>query len=726
MPDETPIPLTTVFGPYETWLFDGSTTNFAGKDSLLRPGDRLMALAEISSAHPLASTGSSPTTGDEVVAIGGGAGAAVGSELEAVKPTIWKELIDAAKRQPDRPLFLPLVLSSRIDPSRGDVWGKLNARLSSFLSISSAGVFNEVNHIYGAPIAIAPSLNPEFGVRLNSKLPQDCYDISYAEQPRAPQFQPDPEVGKLAKASVGEAPLCLLAVIDDGLAFAHPSLMDRRGQPRMECCWLQSALPAPGGMGTVLFGREHLREDIRKLMQTSNGDEERLYREAGSNSNGHPAIGRVSHASQVLSLAAGAGERDDPEALERIRLIGVELPAALTMDTVGFGKDALVLAAFHYIFDRADRIAAAYGVARLPLVINFSFGFTGGPHDGTDRLEAAIGALIETRGVEITRLVMPAGNHFQSRLHGVITPHSANQAGRFAIPWRIQPNDRTSNYLEIWYPPERLTRPDAPTILWPDGKPARLVDERLSLKPVEQTVWNVKHDGEVVGQVTIDRFRGRRWRMMVILAPTEAAGADWRPCPAGLWRIQVKAPAPGEGEITCRIQRDQTVRSARHYGRQSYFDDPRDVYLGPDDQLLSDDQGAVFVRRFGTLNGLATQPHCTVVAGYRDFAAKGRRLPASYSSAGSVTAPAGAFVDLSAASDVSPARPGIRAAGLRAGSTGRLAGTSAAAPQAARKLALTYVLPKAAEQDLRKPKEESAVVLDPRLGAELIDSIGAD
>ncbi len=48
-----------------------------------------------------------------------------------------------------------------------------------------------------------------------------------------------------------------------------------------------------------------------------------------------------------------------------------------------------MLGALHYIFDRADRLAARLlgDGSGFPLVINFSFGFTGGPHGGRDRLE---------------------------------------------------------------------------------------------------------------------------------------------------------------------------------------------------------------------------------------------------------------------------------------------------------------------------------------------------
>lgn len=688
MPDAPHAPLPNLSGPYEFWLFENELSPYTGGDALPDAGDALAAVAEVDPRHVLTQDGNVD------VVLDGAAAGVLGPDAVAAKPQIWRPAVTAALRTGARSLFLPLVLRSRMERDRVIAGTAIDARRST-------------------PQA-------EHGFRLNGRLAGASLDSGEIATPR---ITADPRIAALAQRPEGPAPLCLLAVIDDGLAFAHPGLRDSAGRSRMECCWLQSARHAPAG-GTVLFGREHLRQDIEALTARCGGDEERLYREAGAldTTREWPALGgRASHGAHVLALAAGARPGVDSaaeaKARDRIRLIGVELPPALSMDTVGFGKDAFVLAAFHYIFDRADRIAAAYGVAKPPLAINFSFGFTGGPHDGSDRLEAAIAALIEARGPEITHLFMPAGNHFQARLHGVVTAASGDADGRFDIPWRIQPDDRTSNYLELWLDAARVAAPAAPAIFAPDGARVAAVDPRVFPGVDALRLWTLEHRGRPVGQLSIDRFRGARWRVMAILAPTDAAGADWRPCPAGLWRIRIDAREAGAGEIACRIQRDQTMRRARHIGRQSYFDHPGDRYLGADDRPLADDRGMVFLRRFGTLNGLATHPHCTVVGGYRAFAAEGAALPAVYSSAGPAGAGAAAAgsVDMAAASDASPARPGLRVAGTRAGASGRLAGVSAAAPQATRAFTLGLVMPPPLPAPLRPPP-----ALEDRLGATLV------
>ena len=86
------------------------------------------------------------------------------------------------------------------------------------------------------------------------------------------------------------------------------------------------------------------------------------------------------------------------------------------------------------------------------MVVNFSFGYSGGPHDGGSNLEAAVGQLIEHRRKRAhTAVVLPSGNTFETRMHGRILPTRFID-GAFSFKWRIQPNDRTSSYLELWFP----------------------------------------------------------------------------------------------------------------------------------------------------------------------------------------------------------------------------------------------------------------------------------
>ncbi|MGT2503920.1 hypothetical protein ACVOMS_30135 [Bradyrhizobium guangxiense] len=262
-------------------------------------------------------------------------------------------------------------------------------------------------------------------------------------------------------------------MIDDGLPFAHRNFRDKSGRSsRVEFCWLQS-VAADRRQTSVLFGREYSREHIEDLIVQHGDDEDKLYRKAGATLDtedlGHFIDRHATHGAHVMDLATGyAPERArqaydqnprEEEPREEIRIIAVQLPNTIAWDTSGFGKDMYMLSAFHYIFDRADIIAEGYKVKNLRLVINFSYGFSGGRHDGETELEAAINELVCKRrtraarnnddpfGPSPTALVLPAGNTFLSRLHGLITRDDfVNNA--VTLHWRVQPNDRTPSYLE--------------------------------------------------------------------------------------------------------------------------------------------------------------------------------------------------------------------------------------------------------------------------------------
>jgi len=664
--------LDRLYGPYEAWVFGDDGQSYAGPDGKLAGAAFVAALAELPLQHPLLKQ-STPFEID--------------SERIAHQPTIWRAGVRGGAA-----CFLPLILEL-----------KGSAERSFDLSYLGEFIFDLANR--SAPWVWMSLPKPHYGFRLNAPLPPETFDRSFSEAPREPTFQPNARLkAELARDVGEESPLVIMAVIDDGLAYAHPTLRDRDNAPRMEFCWLQSAeIPSRQEERTVLFGREHTRHTLADLLHQKGDDEDAFYRAAGSigrKGMAQPLAGLSAHGAHVLHLATGRwGEDVGPSDLERIRVIGVELPSPLVMDTVGFGKDAYILSAFHYIFDRADRIAEAYGTRPLPLVINFSFGFTGGPHDGTDRLEEAIGRLIRARRYEKqapTELVMPAGNQFLGALNAEISAAKLASNGRFSIPWRIQPNDQTANYLEIWYPPEAegevSAMPGPPVVTSPAGRSWNAGTPAEVMQGPAQRLWPLTIDGRVVGQVSIDKFRDSRWRVMVIVAPTETAEATRAGAPAGLWKIEVdtrRLREDSDAVISCRIQRDHSISHPLHHGRQSYFDHPQDPVFAPNGRWQQDDANAVLTRRFGSLNGLATREEVIVVAGVVAQSAAGPDLPALYSAAGRLDAtPGGAAVSCAAVSDQSPTLPGVLAAGTRSGAAWRLSGTSAAAPQVARALAL--------------------------------------
>ena len=512
-------------------------------------------------------------------------------------------------------------------------------------------------------------------LRLNYPVRSETIDAAYplpqAAQPKAPGVN-------------AARPLVIVAVIDHGIAFAHQALR-AGGASRIDYCWSQAA-PADGS-GAVLFGREFTRTGTEALRAAHGNDEEAIYRAVGllgrPNLPPMPLSRAHAHGAHVLATAAVVPAADAAQ----LRIIAVDLPSTSTWDTSGFGADMFILAAMHYIFDRASKIAAAHGLAEVPLVVNISMGWSGGPHDGSSLLEAALAELITARRTKAaTALVLPSGNMFQEMLsarieddHFAATPDGRAQA---SLRWFAPADDMTSTFAELWLAPGADPAGMDFSLAAPNGEVA-------VIGPAAGHV-DVTVAGKTVGQMTLDRYRGQSWRVTICLAPTNPkalAPAPHGAAPAGDWRITVRRNANLHGAVCLRVQRDTDHEQGHTGGRQSWLRDPAydrfDKY-GAFAQV-DDSAAAAMVRRLDGLNGLATQTVSLNVGGH--VASLGQA--ARYSSAGPA---AGArSVDVAAPTDRSPAVTGIVSAGTRSGSFVALQGTSSAAPQIARELALAFL-----------------------------------
>jgi hypothetical protein len=472
-----------------------------------------------------------------------------------------------------------------------------------------------------------------------------------------------------------------MAVIDHGIAFAHQALR-AQGATRVDYCWSQSA--PTDNSGAVLFGREFTRSAIEAQRLAKGGDETAIYQAAGLL--GRPGLPPMplaranAHGAHVLGTAAGVFAADAAQ----VRIIAVDLPSTSIWDTSGFGTDMFLLAAVHYIFDRADKIAAAHGRGPLPVIINISMGWSGGPHDGSGLLEAALAELITARRTQAaTALVLPSGNMFQDMLsatfedaHFTPAPDGKAQA---SLKWFAPPHDMTSTFAELWLAPGADPVGMTFSLTAPDGTVT-------AIGPAAGHA-NVTVAGKTVGQISLDRYRGQRWRVTICLAPTEPKATPPAPhgaAPAGDWRITVRRNANISGKVAVRVQRDADHAQGHTGARQSLLLDPLYDPYAPDGALSQTDVPGTMVHRFDGLNGVATSAVSLNTGGHVASLAQAAR----YSSAGPL---GGRGVDVSAATDRAPALAGIVSAGTRTGSFIALQGTSSAAPQIARELALAFL-----------------------------------
>ncbi|SFH60384.1 hypothetical protein [Albimonas pacifica] len=434
-------------------------------------------------------------------------------------------------------------------------------------------------------------------------------------------------------------------------------------------------------------------------------------------------LARTTHGAAVAALAAGrlgaAGPPHAATGAERAWLMTVGLPSFGNWDHSGAGLTVFVSYALHHALLRALALIAAQNKPRVRVLVNLSYGISGGPHDGSGMMESHIDAVLRTYderwrkvfhpssgpgaalpdGVPATApiaLTLPAGNGLQSRAHARAAGGEAPGPVALAVDWHVPPADRTSSFVEVWLPGDA----EAPAIEIAPPNAGQATTWRPQLVRDGPSVVArklISADGRVLARLTFDRpfFSDAKARFVLALAPTDAsaAAAPRDPAPAGVWRIRVAAGLKPRQEIAAWIQReDQTVGLAQR-GRPSRFGGDasyrRFTPAGAWREMPGDEGGAI--RRFGTLSGAATGRAPLVVGAFRGS----DRRASPYSAAAALRPdPPGPPPERERrtpvamlAADRAPTLPGAPTASNRSPGGVALAGTSAASALAARRLA---------------------------------------
>lgn len=502
----------------------------------------------------------------------------------------------------------------------------------------------------------------------------------------------------------------VLGLIDGGLALAHTDFLDDQGCPRVRYFWRQNvyrgsrwpgdasrvrrlldparAGPQPLDMG---YGHELTGPAIAAAMAAHRRggmvDEDALYRHLqlwDLDQHAH-------HGTHVMSQACGPRRYTDSIAREsrsprfakvgdpasRCPLLAVALDWSNVLDTSGGAMNVSVLDGLMYMLSRCERSAE--------LVVNISWGTLAGPHDGTSILESAMDHLIGLRGGRL-QIVVPAGNGYQSRTHATTT---LGPRGSVTLPWRVQPDDHTQSFLELWLadpalPAERLR--DLCIEVRPPGRPPL---PALSLG--EAGLWpGANHPvcGLMFPHRTALGLHGTC--ALLALAPTASTDPSVATASPGVWQVTVSNRGLNPVVMDAVIERDDVAMGTVTGARQSYFE----TRVADDGSGLNAFVDAAAdptdIRRSGSFNSLATGRRTLSVGGLR-YAGSATDAFARYSprwpdpDASRAVRPGvkklperWAFVDDSAT------LWGINGAGSRSGSVVRLVGTSAAAPQIAR------------------------------------------
>ena len=186
--------------------------------------------------------------------------------------------------------------------------------------------------------------------------------------------------------------------------------------------------PDPYGYGSV-----HDKAEIDRAL----GDP-RPYERLGY----HPAIadplGRGSHGTRTMDIAAGNGEANGPAGIAPdADLIFVHLADRNTGGLANFGDSVRLLEAVDFICRTAGP---------QPCVINISAGRLCGPRDGTTLVERAFDQLLAAMPGRF--IVDSAGNYFRWRAHSSGTIAAGETLSLTVV---IHPADITLSEVEIWY-----------------------------------------------------------------------------------------------------------------------------------------------------------------------------------------------------------------------------------------------------------------------------------
>jgi hypothetical protein len=483
----------------------------------------------------------------------------------------------------------------------------------------------------------------------------------------------------------------VMAVIDDGIAFANNLFRSSNITSRVEHVSILSAEPGSGGK-RVNVGRALAKPEIDELLASCTTcqllDEELFYRKAGLidyyDRTFSPAGLRTSHGTHVMGLAAGHAMTGSPDNRPIICAI---LPSRVTEDVSGQNLLPSLALALKRLKRQAARFQLPDGEP-APVVFNFSYGNFAGPHDGTSNIDRLIEQYFQDPSGQTMRMVLPAGNGNLTRTHARITLDPKAPSRTHELDLMALPDNRTASHIEMWMPfcEQTPARKAASVRVTPPGGP-----ESGPVSPPGETYQMlIDGSGREIARLSYRLAPAPTLRGVIVLSFNPTANLNETAlAPSGTWKIAV---TPHEHEPDKKIEvwvvRDETLPGFRPAGRQSYFDNAcyrRFDSLGGPLAVDPPDTDCP-VRRAGTLSGFACGSAPLVVAALT----QSNGLLSDYSAAGPITPERDKAVanrlgpDASAKGDDSPVLRGVLSAGSRSGSMVRLNGTSVAAPRVAR------------------------------------------
>ncbi len=505
-----------------------------------------------------------------------------------------------------------------------------------------------------------------------------------------PRARPAP----LAPIHVAEGTV-VQAFVDDGMGIAHDLFRNGPTSSRVHFAQIFDAVPLPGASASM--GRELEKADIDALLTdcTVNNvlDEDLFYTRSGQVNLARDIFSTValrqSHGTHVMGLGAG---HDMAAGADLNPIICAALPSRVVRDTSGVDLLPLVYLSFHILAKQARRFRLPDG-SLAPVVFNFSYGNSEGPHDGSGiyalMFERYFSPAAQNRFPEKQKawLTLPAGNANLSQLHALNARGETRK--RTKLKMVVLPDDITPNHVQIWMPPS----PENAQVNFAKVKvrpPFGNTEVAINAQP-GQAVEITNDRGERIAWLAYRWVGGSTQRGLITLSinPTTSLEPASDLAPSGIWTIKIRRRnSAGDQPIHAWIDRDDTLPGHGPAGRQAFFENASYYRYGPYGAPLPVDPPGTDcpVRRSTTISGFACGPSPIVVAAYTeqeavlsDYSAAGPLNPSPH-----IVPPPREGPDLAARGDDSWVQWGVYSAGSRSGTWVRAGGTSVAAPQVAR------------------------------------------
>jgi len=448
----------------------------------------------------------------------------------------------------------------------------------------------------------------------------------------------------------------VVAIIDTDIAFANARFRKAVTETRIKAFWDQDARTGPGF--PLFLGQDMRSDDIDSYLssfnQDGNVDEPALYSKYYQdkyNSDANPRLPpSKGHGTHILDVMTGGDGPGDP-------IIAVDLRSRAVDATHGHFLFPWVVLGLLWILQLAKN-------TKKPQ-INFSFGGLAGRHDGQGPMELIFDAILDAD--RASAITIPAGNFFNTQTHARLRG-SEIRTGH-SLDWLVQPDDGTSNILEIWLPACNSDDPQLDvTLQTPSGVELSFTDADLGT--YRELLDGTTLLARVYVQCVSVFGASPRVRLAIFLRQT-AIDRDYfqflggRPDLAGRWELTLTSLSLADDDnVELWIERDDALGLGGNGARQSYFDAPRPVWpeVAP---------SPVFVRNDGTTSDIATGTKTLVAAG----SFRNSRQPAIYSSEG-FDYPVAFPPTAAAICDDSRIHRGVLASGFFSESTFPMNGTS--------------------------------------------------